>query len=167
MGDLPPDIQQVAHWPFLPALSRLGLAVAIGLFIGLEREHSGKAGVRTFALASLLGAAAGLSGGFYPAVSLAFTALIVAFLNARHLMMRTKLATTTSMALLLVAFCGVLCGEGHVFTPVATGLHCGAAGLEATNLGFCRRSFGSGSPLSDSTGNSDLHYLPRAAIPPG
>jgi uncharacterized membrane protein (DUF4010 family) len=78
--------------------------------------------VRTFALASLLGAAAGLSGGFYPAVSLAFTALIVAFLNARHLMMGTKLATTTSMALILVAFCGVLCGEGHVFTPVATGL---------------------------------------------
>jgi uncharacterized membrane protein (DUF4010 family) len=123
MGELSPDdLQNVVHWPFLPALARLGLAVAIGLFIGLEREHSGKAGVRTFALASLLGAAAGLSGGFYPAVSLAFTALIVAFVNARHLMMRTKLATTTSMALLLVAFCGVLCGEGHVFTPVATGL---------------------------------------------
>ena len=103
-------------------MTRLGLAVAIGVFVGLEREHSGKAGVRTFALTSLLGAAAGMSGGFYPAVSLAFTGLIVVFLNGRHLIMRTKMATTTSMALILVAVCGILCGEGHVFTPVATAL---------------------------------------------
>jgi uncharacterized membrane protein YhiD involved in acid resistance len=53
MGDLSLQCQQVTHWPFLPVLTRLGLAVAIGLFIGLEREHSGKAGVRTFALTSL------------------------------------------------------------------------------------------------------------------
>jgi uncharacterized membrane protein (DUF4010 family) len=122
MGDFSPELQEAIHWPFLPALMRIGLAVAIGVFVGLEREHSGKAGVRTFALTSLLGSAAGMSGGFYPAASLAFTALIVAFLNARHLIMRTKLATTTSMGLILVAICGILSGEGHVFTPVATGL---------------------------------------------
>ena len=78
--------------------------------------------MRTFALTSLLGSAAGISGGFYPAASLSFTALIVAFLNGRHLVMRTKMATTTSMALILVAVCGILCGEGHIFTPVATAL---------------------------------------------
>jgi uncharacterized membrane protein (DUF4010 family) len=122
MGDFSSEFQQGTQWPYLPALTRLALAVAIGVFIGLEREHSGKAGVRTFALTSLLGSAAGMSGGFYPAVSLAFTALIVTFLNGRHLMMRTKLAMTTSMALILVAVCGILCGEGHVFTPVATAL---------------------------------------------
>jgi uncharacterized membrane protein (DUF4010 family) len=122
MGELSPELHDAIHWPFLPALTRLGLAVAIGVFVGLEREHSGKAGVRTFALTSLLGSAAGMSGGFYPAASLAFTALIVVFLNARHLMMRTKMATTTSMALILIAVCGILCGEGHVFTPVATAL---------------------------------------------
>jgi uncharacterized membrane protein (DUF4010 family) len=122
MGDFSPELQDVTHWPFLPALTRLGLAVAIGVFVGLEREHSGKAGVRTFALTSLLGSAAGMSGGFYPIASLSFTALIVALLNGRHLMMRTKMATTTSMGLILVAVCGILCGEGHVFTPVATAL---------------------------------------------
>jgi uncharacterized membrane protein (DUF4010 family) len=122
MGDFSPELQDTTHWPFLPALMRLGLAVAIGVFVGLEREHSGKAGVRTFALTSLLGSAAGMSGGYYPAASLSFTALIVAFLNGRNLLMRTKLATTTSMALILVAICGILCGEGHVFTPVATAL---------------------------------------------
>ena len=122
MEDFSSELQQVTHWPFLPVLTRLGLAVAIGVFVGLEREHSGKAGVRTFALTSLLGSAAGISGGFYPAASLSFTALIVAFLNGRHLVMRTKMATTTSMALILVAVCGILCGEGHIFTPVATAL---------------------------------------------
>ncbi len=39
-----------------------GLAVAIGLFIGLERERSGKNGVRTFALTALLGCLGGFIG---------------------------------------------------------------------------------------------------------
>ena len=113
MEDFSSELQQVTHWPFLPVLTRLGLAVAIGVFVGLEREHSGKAGVRTFALTSLLGSAAGISGGFYPAASLSFTALIVAFLNGRHLVMRTKMATTTSMALILVAVCGIRPDDEH------------------------------------------------------
>ena len=53
--DAASNLWQVLHWPFVPILTRLGLAVAIGFFIGLEHEHSGKNGVRTFALTSLLG----------------------------------------------------------------------------------------------------------------
>ena len=53
--DVASSLWQVSHWPFVPVLTRLGLAVAIGLFIGLEREHHGKNGVRTFALTALLG----------------------------------------------------------------------------------------------------------------
>jgi uncharacterized membrane protein (DUF4010 family) len=30
------------------------------------------------------------------------------------------LLLTTSAALIIVGFCGVLCGKGHAFTPVAT-----------------------------------------------
>jgi hypothetical protein len=45
--DVASSLWYVAHWPFVPVLTRLGLAVAIGLFIGLEREHHGKNGVRT------------------------------------------------------------------------------------------------------------------------
>ena len=41
---------------------RLALAVRCGLFVGLEREHRGKAGVKTFELASLLGCRGGQSG---------------------------------------------------------------------------------------------------------
>lgn len=37
-------------WPYLPPLARLALALAIGLFIGIERERRRKeAGLRTFA----------------------------------------------------------------------------------------------------------------------
>jgi uncharacterized membrane protein YhiD involved in acid resistance len=63
MGDISTNLQQASTWPFVPALTRLGLAVAIGVFIGLEREHSGKAGVRTFALIGLVGALSGLLDG--------------------------------------------------------------------------------------------------------
>ncbi len=49
-------------WPYLPTLVRLVLALALGLFVGLERERRGKeAGVRTFAFASLLGCLGGCS----------------------------------------------------------------------------------------------------------
>ena len=52
----------VSHWPYLPTLIRLALAVGCGVFVGLEREHHGKAGARTFGLAALLGCLGGLSG---------------------------------------------------------------------------------------------------------
>jgi hypothetical protein len=63
---------EFSPWPHLPTLARLGLALAVGLFIGLERERRGKeAGLRTFGFAALLGGMGGLLGdlGFY-AVSL-------------------------------------------------------------------------------------------------
>ena len=49
-------------WTYLPTLTRLALALAIGLFVGLEREWRGKeAGLRTFGFAGLLGAWAACS----------------------------------------------------------------------------------------------------------
>jgi hypothetical protein len=44
-----PDVSAAAsHWAFLPTLVRLALALGTGAFVGLEREHRGKAGARTF-----------------------------------------------------------------------------------------------------------------------
>ena len=41
---------------YLPTLMRLALALALGLFVGLERERRGKeAGLRTFGFAALFG----------------------------------------------------------------------------------------------------------------
>ena len=56
-------LDSLARWPVLESLSRVALALAVGLFVGLEREWRGKeAGLRTFGFASLLGALAGCWG---------------------------------------------------------------------------------------------------------
>ena len=105
-------------WPFVPVLTRVGLAVGIGL----EREHRQKAGVRTFSLVALIGCLGGLINETMAAVALGFVALFVVFMNQRRLHRDGSLVLTTSAALVVVAFCGVLCGLGHVFTPVAAGV---------------------------------------------
>jgi uncharacterized membrane protein (DUF4010 family) len=116
------NLWQVSHWPFVPILTRLGLAVAIGLFIGLEREHSGKNGVRTFALTALLGCLGGLMGDLFSAIALGFVAMTAVWMNWRQMVLQKTLALTTSTALTLVGFAGILCGQGHVFTPVVVGV---------------------------------------------
>ena len=110
----------VSHWPFLPTLMRLSLALGTGAFVGLEREHRGKAGARTFTLASLIGCLAGLLGDSYALLALALIGLFVCFLNFREWRLHGNLQLTTSAALIIVGFCGVLSGQGHTFTPVAT-----------------------------------------------
>lgn len=107
------------QWLYLPTLLRLGLAVGTGIFVGLEREHSGKAGARTFAFAALLGCLGGLMGDVFALFALALVGMMVGFMNWRQLLLNKSLALTTSAALLIVAFAGVLCGQGHTFTPVA------------------------------------------------
>jgi uncharacterized membrane protein (DUF4010 family) len=112
----------ISHWAFVPVLTRLGLAVAIGLFIGLEREHSGKNGVRTFALAALLGCSGGLMGALFSVIALGFVAMMTGWMNWREMVLHKQLAMTTSTALAIVGFAGVLCGQGHIFAPVVVGV---------------------------------------------
>ncbi|MCZ2108756.1 MAG: DUF4010 domain-containing protein [Dehalococcoidia bacterium] len=112
-----------SSWSYLPTLERLALAIGLGLLIGLERERRGKdAGVRTFALIALLGCVGGLQGTSFAIFALACTAIVVIFINANNLRLNEEPELTTSAALLLVAFVGVLCGEGHTFTPVVVGI---------------------------------------------
>jgi uncharacterized membrane protein (DUF4010 family) len=109
----------VSHWPYLPTLIRIALAVGCGVFVGLEREHHGKAGARTFGLAALLGCLGGLSGQSFAILSMAFLGIMVCFLNWRQFSLHQALGLTTSAAFLIVGFAGVLCGQGHTFSPVA------------------------------------------------
>lgn len=105
---------------YLPTLQQLGLALAIGLFIGLEREHRGKeAGLRTFGCASLLGALGAILGPSFALVSLELLALLVLLLNVHSLRMGQGLELTTSTALFVTGFAGILCGFGHTLTPAA------------------------------------------------
>jgi uncharacterized membrane protein (DUF4010 family) len=99
---------------------RLGLALAIGLFVGLEREHRGKeAGLRTFGFVSVIGALGAMLGQQFALVSIGCAALIVTLLNVQSLRDDAGLELTTSAALLVTVFAGILCGLGHTLTPAA------------------------------------------------
>jgi len=110
----------LAEWPYLPTLVRLGLALAIGLFVGVERERRGKeSGLRTFGFAALLGGLGGLLGDNYALLSLSLLGVLIVFLNLQTLWTNQGTELTTSAALLVIGFAGVLCGQGHTLTPAA------------------------------------------------
>ncbi len=110
----------VIHWPPLLTLYRLMIALALGLFIGLEREWRGKeAGLRTFGLSALMGGIGGLIGASFSLLCVALLAVLVVFLNIQSLMKEKSAELTTSVALLITGLTGVLCGMGHVITPTA------------------------------------------------
>ncbi|PTL78997.1 MgtC/SapB family protein [Vitiosangium sp. GDMCC 1.1324] len=117
-------------WPPLQTLMRLTLALAVGLFVGLEREWRGKeAGLRTFGFASLLGGLGGLLGTPYAILGIALLGVLIAFLNWQSLQAQKGAELTTSAALLVTGFTGVLCGLGHTVTPAAVAVT--SAGLLA------------------------------------
>jgi uncharacterized membrane protein (DUF4010 family) len=114
---------QTALWPYLPTLARLALALAIGLFVGIERERRRKeAGLRTFAFASVIGCVGGLLGTQFAMMALGLLAVLVVLLNIHTIREGEGAEITTSAALLLVGFIGVLVGQGHKFTPTALGV---------------------------------------------
>jgi uncharacterized membrane protein (DUF4010 family) len=117
------DPSLTAQWPYFPTVSRLGLALALGLFVGLEREWRGKeAGVRTFAFICLVGCLGGLLGDAYALTGLALLSIPLIFLNWQRLTTHQTSELTTSAALMVTGFIGVLCGKGHEFTPVVVAI---------------------------------------------
>ena len=107
-------------WTPLDSLHRLGLALTLGLFVGLEREWRGKeAGLRTFSFASILGCIGGMIGPEYSLMSNALVGVLIIFLNIHTLRTSGGLELTTSAALLVTGASGVLCGEGRIITPAA------------------------------------------------
>ncbi|RLE28666.1 MgtC/SapB family protein, partial [Candidatus Acetothermia bacterium] len=115
----------------LTLFSRFGLALAIGLLVGLEREYSqGEgnllAGARTFALISLLGAGTALLGEAvaspWPLVA-AF--LLVGGLVATGYLMAARVGRvglTTEMAALVTFATGALCLHGYISLAAALGV---------------------------------------------
>ncbi len=119
-----PSLAWPEHWPFLPVLERFAVAVSIGLFVGVEREFSGKMGTRTFGLVAILGCVAGLAGSQFIWMATAVLLLVLGLINWRRLSAHDHLATTTTLSLSIVAFCAVLCGMGHLYTPVLAAILC-------------------------------------------
>ncbi|GAB4159134.1 MAG: MgtC/SapB family protein [Planctomycetota bacterium] len=111
--------------------SALGIALGLGLLIGMQRERAGSrmAGSRTFPLISLLGACcAVLSGKIGGGVVIAGFAGVVAAFVVSHLGERKAngqpeehAGTTTQIAMLLVFGIGVLCVLAPWSVAVALG----------------------------------------------
>lgn len=109
-----------ADWPYFHVLARLGLALFVGLMAGMERERRAKeAGLRTFAFASMLGCLGGLLGTPYALAAMGMLTTLIVLMNLDHLRQAQAVELTTSAALLLMGFAGILCGQGHTVTPAA------------------------------------------------
>lgn len=111
------------EWPYIWAIKRLALAMALGFFVGLERQRRGKdAGVRTFAFCGLLGSLGGLLGDHFALMALAMIGIIVILLAMHSLKADHGTEVTTSAALAIIGYSGVMCGQGHTLTPTAVGV---------------------------------------------
>ncbi len=111
------------EWPYLLVLERLGLALALGMFVGLERERRGKeAGVRTFSFVGLIGCLGALLGDSFAIISLLLIGLLIVLLTLHALRRNRGTELTTSAAMLVIGYAGVLCGRGHTLTPAAIGV---------------------------------------------
>lgn len=112
------------HWPFLAVLERFAMALGIGLFVGIERESSGKLGSRTFGLVAIVGCMAGIAGIAFVWMAVTILLLMLILINWRRLTAHNELATTTTLSLCVVIFASVLCGMGHLYTPIVATILC-------------------------------------------
>lgn len=132
-----------ANAPFPPFEIALKVAItlALGLLVGFEREWANKdVGVRTFAMAALLGLLGSLIGPAAILIGGTAVLILIVFANLRALQVDHKLEATTSAALALIFLLGILAGQGHIFTPVASAIL--VAGLLALKPQF--RAFAGG-----------------------
>ncbi|HXW90018.1 MAG TPA: DUF4010 domain-containing protein [Terriglobales bacterium] len=108
------------HFPATPIALKMGVAIGIGMLVGMEREWSNKdVGVRSFAIVALLGMLASVISTSVAIASLVGVLLLIAAMNTRSLLDDRSLEITTSAALLVNYLLGILVGLGHIFTPVA------------------------------------------------
>lgn len=102
-------------------LKSLGVALGLGLLVGLQREWAGKvfAGIRTFGLTALLGALSGLAGIAFGvwAIAAGFLGLAALIVLANFLKSRgdpdPDLGLTTEVAMLVVYLVGVIAMIGY------------------------------------------------------
>jgi uncharacterized membrane protein (DUF4010 family) len=115
----------------IEALERLGVALALGLLIGLERgwsrreqpEGSRIAGLRTFAIISLLGAVTTLLSpqSLIPfAAAIAVVGLLMALGYWLESARQQDISLTTNIAALLVLGLGALAGKGDFISATST-----------------------------------------------
>lgn len=101
--------------PF-PLAEKIVAAIAIGLLIGLEREWAHKeAGVRTFAIAALLGTVSWLVTPLLAYIEVGVVVVVIFLVNLFPLREHQPLEITTSLALAATNVLGILVGMGAYF----------------------------------------------------
>src|SRR5579863_858203 len=91
-------------------------SASVGLVIGLEREWAHKeAGVRSFAIAALLGTIAWLASPTVALIEVGIVALVILVVNLFSLQKEQPLEVTTSLALAATNVLGILIGIGAFF----------------------------------------------------
>jgi uncharacterized membrane protein (DUF4010 family) len=109
----------IAFPPVVTAI-KVTVALAIGFFVGFERQWSHKDfGVRTFSLTALLGALTALISTSVMLMGMLATILLAVLLNVRDIVASEAVEGTTSVALVVTFVLGSLSGSGHMFTSVA------------------------------------------------
>jgi uncharacterized membrane protein (DUF4010 family) len=114
-------VDQFAAAPLDSEVVRLGLAAALGLFLGLEREWAHKAaGVRTFALISLLAAVFTVIGRETLLVIGGALVIALAVLLAVEGVLHEEegLSLTTSVSMLVAYGVGALVADGFIIEGV-------------------------------------------------
>ncbi|HEY6408790.1 MAG TPA: DUF4010 domain-containing protein, partial [Ktedonobacteraceae bacterium] len=102
--------------PTLLLAAKVAASASIGLVIGLEREWAHKeAGVRSFAIAALLGTLAWLVSPVLAYVQLGIVLAIIILVNLYSLQKEQTLEITTSLALAVTNVLGILVGTGSFF----------------------------------------------------
>jgi uncharacterized membrane protein (DUF4010 family) len=110
-----------------PIFQQAGLALLLGLLVGLQREHaaSGIAGMRTFPLITLLGVVAAVLaqhfGGWIIAAGLLAIAALIAVHSPKVPRQPTNGGTTTEVTILLMYAVGALLVIGPTAVAVAIG----------------------------------------------
>jgi hypothetical protein len=61
-------------------------------------------------------------GSLFSGIAMGFVVIMAVAMNWRQMVLQKQLALTTSTALTIVGFAGILCGQGHIFTPVVVGV---------------------------------------------
>jgi uncharacterized membrane protein (DUF4010 family) len=113
----------VDKFPEAEIAQKLAIAVGLGMLVGLEREWANKdIGVRTFALASMLGLLTGLLETQFALAAMLACVVLIVFVNWRSIRADGSLEITTSAALLVTVVLGVLVSQGHIFTPIASAI---------------------------------------------
>ena len=101
-------------------LEPVGIALGIGLLIGLEREWAHKdVGLRTFALISLAGCLGWLIHPTVAFLVLGGTVVMIGLLNLRGLLVDRTLEMTTSVALVVTLLLGMVVAQGYGLVAAA------------------------------------------------